>query len=292
MNHPPTALNWASSHIRDPEGQQMSDTTFPKLAESWEPTRATLHVYARAVGAIPRALATPHPRWWHVSLNVGPDGLVTDEIDLPSGGTFHVRMDLREHRVVIEANTAGPVNVFSMLDGLTGTQLADGLIAAVAALGLEGDYDRSKFESDETRGYDPESAETYLDAVLEVVDVFEAHRREIGGEVSPVQLWPHNFDVAFEWFGTRVETYGDEEHRSQLNLGFYPAGRAYFYSNPWPFEQELVGQPLPEGAEWYTEGWEGTILYYDELAGSPGGPDRLARYARAVFDIASPTLMA
>jgi hypothetical protein len=49
---------------------------------------------------------------------------------------------------------------------------------------------------------------------------------------------------------------------------------------------------LPEGARWFTESWQGTILPYDELAGDPNAENRLKEYARAVFDIALPTLMA
>ncbi len=33
---------------------------------------------------------------------------------------------------------------------------------------------------------------------------------EFGGSTGPVQLWPHGFDVAVEWFGTRTEKL--EEH--------------------------------------------------------------------------------
>ena len=81
------------------------------------------------------------------------------------------------------------------------------------------------------------------------------------------------------------------EYPSQLNLGFYPEGRAYFYSNPWPFEAEkLLERPLPHGAEWHTEGWEGSILYYDQLAGDPDATTKLAEFARAVFEAAAPTL--
>jgi hypothetical protein len=49
---------------------------------------------------------------------------------------------------------------------------------------------------------------------------------------------------------------------------------------------------LPHGAEWHTDGWEGTILYYDQLAGDPDASTKLAEFAKAVFDIASPTLTA
>ncbi len=83
------------------------------------------------------------------------------------------------------------------------------------------------------------------------------------------------------------------EMPAQLNFGFYPAGRAYFYSNPWPFDAEaLTAAPLPGPAAWHTEGWEGSILYYDELLEMDDTPQKLLEYARAVHDVAAPTLMA
>jgi len=80
---------------------------------------------------------------------------------------------------------------------------------------------------------------------------------------------------------------------AQLNLGFYPRGRPYFYSNPWPFEGDaLLPVELPYGASWHTDGWEGSVLYYDEVAGRPDGRERVLAYARAVFAAAVPTLSA
>ncbi|MDH3605522.1 MAG: DUF5996 family protein [Acidimicrobiia bacterium] len=267
----------------------------PPLPDDFEPTRATLHAYAHAVGAIPRTHADPHDKWWHVSLKVTERGLETDSMSLPGGETFNVRLDLTSHEVVLAAGS--DETPISMTDGLTGTEMGERLIDLVGGLGLAGEYNREKFESSDAREYTPEVVSTYFTAARNVRDVFERHLASLPGEVSQVQLWPHNFDLACEWFGTRVETYeeGGEvtEHPSQLNLGFYPEGRAYFYSNPWPFETDkLTEMPLPHGAEWHTEGWEGSILYYDQLAGDPDAATKLADFARAVFDAASPTLTA
>jgi hypothetical protein len=184
-----------------------------------------------------------------------------------------------------------------MRDGMTGTEMGDALIAAAADLGLDGKYNRAKFEDADPREYDPDHALTYFKAASLTERAFEVHRSSLTGQVGPIQLWPHNFDLAFEWFGTRVETYEEDgvstDHPSQINLGFYPMGRAYLYSNPWPFEAEkLTGNPLPHGAEWHTEGWEGSILYYDQVAGDAHGDQKILEYARAVHEIASPTLMA
>ncbi len=270
-------------------------SVFPALHDEWEATRATLHAYSRGVVAISRTHGLAHPRWWHLSLKIRPTGLTTDSVSLPDGRLFSLRMDLRHHETVLETS-GGDRLAFDMTAGATATEFADQVIAAVGDLGLDGDYDRDKFENAEQRAYTPEAAATFFDAAVAAAQVFRRHRASVGGDMGPVQLWPHGFDVAVEWFGTRVEQH--EEHgevsdqQSQINLGFYPGGdRPYFYSNPWPFEGDsLVGHSLPHDAEWHTEGWQGSTLPYDVLTGDPDGGTKLAEYARRVHELAAPTL--
>ena len=115
-----------------------------------------------------------------------------------------------------------------------------------------------------------------------------------------MQLWPHGFDLAFELFGTRQVKYrtGDKEtiYPSQLNLGFSPGESShpgpYFYSNPFPFEDKLLEHELPDGARWFTEGWQGSLLPYEVLAGSEDAEARLLEYARVVHEISAPLLKA
>lgn len=272
------------------------DPFLPPLPEAWEATRSTLHAYSHAVTAASRVHGIAHPKWWHVSLKVRPQGLATDAILLPGGGSAAVRMDLNQHEIVLE-HSSGRSTSFDMREGATATEMADRIIAEFSSLGLEGDYNRDKFENEDTRPYDAGAAETFWRAETNVVGSFERHRASLKGEVGIVQLWPHNFDTSTEWFGTRVETYEEDgeitEHPSQLNLGFFPGGdRPYFYSNPWPFEETLVDKPLPHGAEWHTDGWQGSILHYDLLAGDPAAEAKLAEYAQAVHLLVEPTLTA
>ena len=278
-----------------------SKELFPTLTD-WEPTRQTLHLYSRAVGAVPRAHAEFNPKWWHVSLNVRPDGLETNRMALPDGGQFWLTIDLRQHKTILYTDQ-GPFRDFDLAGGLSATEFGDQIFSAVAELGLSGDYARDKFEDDEPRQYDPAAAERFLGILVNVNRIFEEHRTALlgrttlKGEVSPLNFWTHGFDLSFEWFGTRVETYETdgkiEELPSQINLGYYPSGDPYFYSNPWPFETEqLLDKPLPAGAEWHTEGWQGSTLPYEQLVGDKNAEARLREYAQAVFDIGAPTLMA
>ncbi len=185
-----------------------------------------------------------------------------------------------------------------MVEGLSATAFGDQLLGAIADLGLTADYDRERFENDEPRPYNPDVVPAFWKALVNAARIFKEFRATLSGDPGPVQLWPHGFDVAFEWFGTRVVTYEEDgektEYPAQINLGFYPGdpvNAPYFYSNPWPFEAEqLLNQPLPEGASWHTEGWQGTILPYDEVAGDPNAGERVLEYARHVHELASPTL--
>jgi hypothetical protein len=270
--------------------------TFAPLPDDFEPTRATLHQYSHAVAVVPRAHAGPHDKWWHISLTVTERGLETDPMELPDGGTFNVRMDLRTHEVVLEAEGADVARI-SMAQGLTGTEMGDAILAAVASLGLEAQYAREKFESNEARSYDMETAEAFHQIITHMAAVFTIHSESLGERVGPLQLWPHGFDMSLEWFGTRVEEYEEEgevrQHPSQCNFGFYPGGRAYLYANPWPFEgDKLLDIELPGGAAWHTEGWEGSILYYDQVVGDPNAENRILDYLRAVYEAAAPTLTA
>lgn len=277
----------------------MSADFFPPLGD-WEATHQALHAYSKVVGVVPRAHANFHPKWWHISLKVAPNGLVTENMSIPGGGIFNLRMDMRAHHVALTTSD-GNVQTFSMTEGLSANALAESLFGAVADLGLSADYAREKFESDDPHTYDPAAAERFFTALVNVDRTLKQHRVSLSGEMGPVQLWPHGFDIAFEWFGTRVVEYEEngevQQYPSQINFGFSPGESTnsfpYFYSNPWPFEtDQLLDKPLPAPGAWFTENFQGSMLKYADLAGDPQAESKLLAYLKAVFDHAGPTLTA
>jgi hypothetical protein len=261
----------------------------PALRPEFEPTRETLHAYARAVSAVPRAHAIGHPKWWHISLEARPEGLVTDSVPLPGGETLGLRIDVPRHEIVVRSSS-GFSHAIDMRSGATGTEMADEIIEVASALGLEGTYERSRFEDDGPRAYEPPAAEAYFAAFTVVSTILERRRATLGERAGPVQVWPHGFDMAFEWFGGKTSTEGDEQS-AQVNLGFYPGDPPYFYSSPWPFDDALTEAPLPHGAVWNTEGWKGAMLPYDEVRGGDASVI-LSDFGREVFEAALPTLPA
>lgn len=269
---------------------------FPSLND-FGPTRQTLQLYARAISAVARVHGINHPKWWHISLKVTPSGLISDNIPTPSGGILAFRMDFQLDQIVAW-NSSGRQMAYSMASGTSGTAMGEQLIAAAAENGLFGEYQHERFENDDLTGYDREIANRFFKALVSADRVLKKHRARLSGDTSPVQLWPHGFDLATEWFGTRMETYEEAgETRAipaQINFGFYPGeddATSYFYCNPWPFDADrLLNHALPAGAAWHTEGWQGTILPYTEVCDQENAEDRLLDYAKAVFDLAQPLL--
>jgi hypothetical protein len=268
----------------------MTSAKLPELRPEYDPTRATLHAYAKAMGAIAREHGIPHPKWWHISLNVRPEGLTTDPIPLPDGGALAVTMDLKRHEIVLRASS-GEDHRIDIGAEPTATDVGESLIAAAAGLGLEDRYERDRFDNDDPRKYDPTAAAAYYDTFVAVASIFERRRASLGERVGPVQVWPHGFDLAFEWFGTRTEMDGDDEATAQLNLGLYPGGdQAYFYSTPWPFDPAVTEASLPGDARWNTDGWNGGLLPYESARNAEDPAATITQFAVAVFEAARPSL--
>lgn len=275
----------------------MMSPPLPHLPDPIEPTRSTLQAYALAVRSIPHRHAIPDRHWWHVGMGVRPDGLVTETMTLPGGGAFHIRMDLRRHLVVVDPSHLPPggeaLPAVPMDADLTAAQMGDRLLEMVGALGVDPDVDRSRFEdATDPTGYDPAVAAGLFDVLVAMSRVFDLRRSQLPGDPGPVHVWPHHFDLSFEWFGTRMVAGDEGEAPAQLSMGFVPTGPAYLYSNPWPFDPGLVDHELTAGAHWNTEGWQGAALPYDEIAGRHDGVERVLAFARRVFELALPTLTA
>ena len=266
---------------------------------AFEPTRRTLHAVSKVIGVVPRRYAPPHPQWWHISLRVVPSGLIASPISLPDGCSVTLLLDLVDHLVAIEVNGRRQQS-FALADGLSANGFAALLFPVLADLGLPQDYPTEKYADDQPGAYDPTQAKRFFTTLRAVDEIFKEHRQTLTGDCGPVQLWPHGFDLAFEWFGTRTVEYEEEgetqQYTSQLNLGFFPGGpdgEAYFYSNPFPFEAEaLLSQALPDGATWHTDGWQGAYLPYATLVDSTDAPARLREFAVCVYELARPTLLA
>jgi hypothetical protein len=266
----------------------MSDNSFPPLAlADWQPTRDTIATYAQVLGKIRRALTPRQKHWWHISLRGAATGLTTTPI--PAGElTFELLLDFAAHKLVI--TTSRGEQWHQPLRGQSPATFCEETLAALASLGVEPEIDRSLF-SDATPGrYDPAAVRHYWQAASQIDAIFKQFKGELRQETSPVQLWPHHFDLAVVWFSGRlvpgVDPAEEENADEQMNFGFSTGDEGlpepYFYITAYPLPDGLLDTPLPADASWHTSGFTGAVLKYESLVGADAPAEKLLDFLRTV----------
>ena len=77
-------------------------------------------------------------------------------------------------------------------------------MAHLKKMGIEPEFDQSSFESDEPGTYEKTAVATFWQAMSQIDAAFKQFRHGFRQESSPVQLWPHHFDLAVVWFSGRL----------------------------------------------------------------------------------------
>jgi hypothetical protein len=100
----------------------------------------------------------------------------------------------------------------------------------------------------------------YMTFAKRVNKSLELFRMKLRDHFTQVHLWPHGFDFSVESFIN-----GDND---QIGVGVSPGDNSYeapyLYVNPYPFNENIVDQPLPIG-KWHTQGWNGIKVEWNEL---------------------------
>ena len=259
----------------------------PQISPTWEPTRLTLQKYAQALTAAPRSAADPDDRWAHVSMHPESGGLATAPISLADGTELISRLDVANHQILIVAGS--DVRLLPLATGPSPRSVGEAVAVLALEHGTDVGADSTRYEDADMQTYDPGDAISWLENTRWVVDTFEAINRSVPGEKSGPHLWPHGFDVASEWFSPKTVVHNGADANAQIAIGFYPAGDAYFYVNPWPFEEAWATTDLPGSATWHVEGWQGAKLMASAL-GDHSDREVVIELARAVHDLATETL--
>ncbi|HSM02803.1 MAG TPA: DUF5996 family protein [Acidimicrobiia bacterium] len=263
--------------------------TLVPFPDTWNDTARVLHGYARVLGAVPRAHAEPQAHWWHVGLEIEGQSLVTAPVPLPGGGVLRLGMAPGRHTAWMQASKGFQAD-FPLDGGLSANELAEAVLGNAAELGLPDGYDRARFESDEVRPYDRGAAIAYWENLMMVAAVLDRRRDEMS-DPGGIHIWPHHFDMSFEWYGSRqVEGEDGSTSPAQINLGFNVLDDPYLYSSPWPFDEGLLDEALPGKARWHTDGWTGSMLPFEALLGQSDWEERVLEYARAVYRVSLPGL--
>lgn len=266
-------------------GKFMSNSQFPPLPFlTAQPTYDTLRHYTRALSVLRRTLTPPQKHWSNTSLHVNTTGLTTTSIPYKSD-LFEVALDLVTHRVMVQTSHGArwetplrgqPLSQFWR-------QVNDGLSAVNICVNAPGPD-----AADAAPEYDTAHVETYWHVLSQVDFLLKRFQAELRGETSQVQFWSHHFDLAMMWFTGRTvpgqDPANEELADEQMNFGYCVGDvgipEPYFYVTAYPLPEGWMGSPLPAGADWHKQEWNGAVLLYKHLITSSEPDARLFEFWR------------
>ncbi len=249
----------------------MADDKFPALDPSaLDATRRAMHAYSKVVGAWAKATRKKRKHWWHASLRPSLYGMTTGVI---YGDTdFEIELNLAES--CVEVRTCTSIHR-ERLTGQSSAELAATIRTALFSAGVDEDLaPDSDVESDyRYPDYSPSQANRMHRAIGSITSALEDLRANIREEKSPIQIWPHHFDLSMIWLpGTKVagqDPANEEYADKQMNFGFAfgddSIPEPYFYVTAYPLPDALPAVELPEGTTWRSEGFSGAVLLYEDL---------------------------
>ena len=242
-----------------------------KLSD-WNPTRDTLHQYARIVGKIRGHYMPRSKHWWHVTLSTSARGLTTTPFPVGGLNVMELTLNLAQHQFVI-ASSDGWITAWP-LAGQSAAGLCRRISATLASVGIKLKVDiLTTFGNEEVLPYDSLATSHFLRGINWIDCVFKTFKNGLREETSPVHIFPHHFDLAMNWFSGRLvpgaDPADDERADEQMNFGFVSGDSsvpdAYFYATAYPAPEGWTDLLLTGGAYWHTEGWSGAILPYAAL---------------------------
>jgi hypothetical protein len=263
----------------------------------WEDTRDTLQLYAQVVGKVRLANEPLVNHWWSSTLYLTAQGVTTSLMPHPSGRAFEIRFDFVAHQLVV-ATTDGTTRSLPLADRSV-AEFYDAVMGTLDDLGLTTSIwpvpveipGAIPFAEDRVHvRYDPDAAQRFWLALVEMQRVFHIFRARFVGKASPVHLFWGALDLAYTRFSGRPapphpggapncgphvmwEAYSHEVS----SCGYWPGppgeeGVFYAYAYPEPpnYRDALVA---PTGARWDDELAEFVLPY--EVVRTADDPDAL-----------------
>lgn len=268
----------------------MTEPGFADLSLStWKETRDTLHGYSRLLGAIRHGSSPRQRQWAHVTLQVVPEGLITTPMPFDRG-TFGLRLDLIHHQLRVLTSAGQTLDL--PLNGQSLASFYSEVVAILKSLGVPCDLEADQFSDDSPGVWDREAIGRYRRALAEIDAGFKAFKGEHRQETSPVQLFPHHFDLALSWFSGRRVPDQDPENEEwsdeQMTFGFVTGDESipepYLYATAYPEPDGFVGSTLPEEAHWNESGFSGAVLPYAALEEANHPRQLLSEFLRQAYE--------
>ena len=252
----------------------------------WNPTRDTLHLYAKIIGKIRGRYMPKSKHWWHITLSVSARGLTTTPFPI-AGQNLELTLNLAAHQLVIESSDGWSASL--PLAGQSAAGLCRRIRSTLVAADIALDPDLlAAFDGEAGLPYDIEAIGRFRQVINWVDAAFKTFKGGLREESGPVQLFPHHMDVSMNWFSGRlvpgVDPADEENADEQMNFGFATGdgsiSDAYFFATAYPVPNHWAELALPEDAHWHTEGWTGAILPYAAVVASQKPFDLLLEYLR------------
>lgn len=252
----------------------MRTQPFPNLdAHRIRDTRNAMHAYAQVLGDW-RASCLPHRKhWWEITVYPSIRGLTTGIVH--SAIDFELELDVMADR--LRGYVAGGREFSEPLAGRPAGELAEIAEDFLVESGIERelipvDQGRDTF-SQSTQKYSTEVAQDLAAAFRSISGALGKFRAGIREETSPIQIFPHHFDLAMLWLpGEKIpgqDPENEEMSDKQMNFGFTFGDEGipepYFYITAYPLPDTLPSLALPEGTSWHAEGFNGAVLLYRTL---------------------------
>jgi hypothetical protein len=279
---------------------------------AWKDTCATLHLWTQIVGKVRLALTPWVNHSWHATLYVTARGLTTSPIPYERR-VFQVDFDFLDHVLQIRTSDGterrlplGPRSVADFHDALF-EALAE-LDIAVRIHGSPNEVpDPIPFREDrEHASYDPDYAQRFWRALLQIDRVFQQFRTRYLGKASPVHLFWGSFDLAVTRFSGRraplhpggVPNLPDPVTREAYShevssAGFWPGGGGIdypaFYSYAYPVPDGFAAAPVRPQAAFFHQQLGEFVLPYDAVRTADTPDAALLEFLQTTYEAAAET---
>jgi len=233
-----------------------------------ESTKQALHAYAKILGQWLKHCRTKRKHWWHASLRPSLTGLTTGVVR--GSPSFELELDLAASE--LRGALGSGQRLVERLQGQSAAELAGVIEGFLTAAGVAAPAatatDRDSFS------YAPEQARQMQAALSYLTGALTELRAGIREETSPIQIWPHHFDLSMLWLpGEKIpdtdpqdEEYSDKQMNFGFTFGDTVIADPYLYVTAYPTPAAMTELALPAGAKWRSEGFSGVVIDYAALA--------------------------
>lgn len=254
-------------------------TAFPALYDTALPaTCDALHRYGRVLGRWITTSRVPRKHWWQGSLRPSLRGVTSGVIY--AGLHFELELNLIDSQ--LHARTTGGDELLRSLHGQAAEAVDQEIQEFLVGRGLDDRFvpkDDVAAEQGESSAYSAECAQHVAGAWSSVTSAMEDLRAGIREETSPVQIWPHHFDLVMTWLpGDKIAgqdpdsiekaDYADKQMAFGFTLGDDTIAEPYLYVSAYPLPAAFPTLPLPTGTAWHTTGFQAAVTPYRVLTDS------------------------